>query len=263
MRLSFLKKADRALFLAVAMGWSVMAQASLFEDDEARRAILELRQRVEVIRQESEQRLAQELQKTSDESVQLKRNLLDLQNQIEALKADLAKSRGQAEQLARDVAELQRASKDKSEALEERLRKMEPAKISLDGEEFLVEPQEKRDFDAALALFRKGDFNGAQVAFVDVLRRYPQTGYKVSALFWLGNAQYATRDYKEALINFRALLSQSPEHIRAPEAVLSVANCQIELKDLKAAKKTLEDLMKAYPQSEAAGAARDRLSRLK
>jgi TolA-binding protein len=45
--------------------------------------------------------------------------------------------------------------------------------------------------------------------------------------------------------------------------VLSIANCQIELKDTRAARKTLEDLTKAYPQSEAAQAGRERLSRLR
>jgi len=121
----------------------------------------------------------------------------------------------------------------------------------------------KRDFEAALAVFRKGDFPAAQSVFVDFLNRYPQTGYGSSALFWLGNAQYATRDYKEAMINFRALIARESEHLRAPEAVLSIANCQIELKDTRGARKTLEDLIKAYPQSEAAGAAKERLSRLK
>ncbi len=79
----------------------------------------------------------------------------------------------------------------------------------------------------------------------------------------MGNAQYATRDYKEAVINFRSLLTLAPDHVRAPEAVLSIANCQVELKDTKSARKTLEDLIKAYPQSEAAIAAKERLSRLK
>ena len=48
-----------------------------------------------------------------------------------------------------------------------------------------------------------------------------------------------------------------------PEAVLSVANCQLELKDSKGARKTLTDLVKAYPQSEAAVAAKERLATLK
>jgi TolA-binding protein len=42
-----------------------------------------------------------------------------------------------------------------------------------------------------------------------------------------------------------------------------MANCQIELKDVKAGRKTLEDLIKKYPQGEATDAARERLARLK
>ena len=63
--------------------------------------------------------------------------------------------------------------------------------------------------------------------------------------------------------NSRSPLALAPDHARATEAVFSVANCQLELKDLKSARKMLEDLVKAYPQSEAATAARDRLTRLK
>jgi TolA-binding protein len=59
------------------------------------------------------------------------------------------------------------------------------------------------------------------------------------------------------------MISAAPDHLRAPEALLSVANCQAELKDTRAARKTLDDLIKAYPSSEAAGAAKDRLKVLK
>jgi tol-pal system protein YbgF len=143
------------------------------------------------------------------------------------------------------------------------LRQFEPVKVSVDGREFLAEPAEKRDYESALAVFRKGDFPNAQTFFVDFLRRYSQSGYASSALFWLGNAQYATRDYKEAILNFRNLIAREPDHLRTPEAALSIANCQIELKDTRAAKKTLEDLVQAYPQTEAAVAAKERLLRLK
>jgi tol-pal system protein YbgF len=205
----------------------------------------------------------QESLRATEDTAQLRRSLLEMQNQIESLRADLAKMQGQNEQLTRDIGELQRQQKDMVQSVDDRLRKFEPLKVIVDGQEFTVDPAEKRDFEAALAVFRKGDFAAAQTAFVDFLRRYPQSGYAPSAFFWLGNAQYATRDYKEAVQNFRILLSQAPDHMRAPEAVLSIANCQLELKDTKAARKTLEELVKAYPQSEAAAAAKERLSRLK
>ena len=85
----------------------------------------------------------------------------------------------------------------------------------------------------------------------------------VPSLFWLGNAQYANRDYKEAIRNFNALLAKAPNHKRAADSMLSVANCQLELKDIKAARVTLDDVTKKYPNTEAASAAKERLAKLK
>ena len=91
----------------LAMGVVVLtggAHGALFSDDEARTAILELRQRVEA------QKLAGEAieRRLSEENVSLRRSLLDLQNQIDTLRAEQARMRGQAEQFTRELAELQR-----------------------------------------------------------------------------------------------------------------------------------------------------------
>ena len=246
------------LFVLLFLG-ATTAGAGLFDDEEARKAILDLRQRVDAVRVESEQAAT----RSSEEGSVLRRSLLELQNQIETLRSETANLRGLNEQLSRDVADVQRRQKDSAQGVEDRLRQFEPTKVAVDGREFMAEPAEKRDYEAALAIFRKGDFLAAQTSFLDFLKRYMQSGYKPSALFWLANAQYATRDYKEAMINFRTLISRAPEHLRAPEAVLSIANCQIELKDTRGARKTLDDLIKAYPQSEAAVAAKERMARLK
>lgn len=248
-----------AVACALACAMAFNAHAALFEDNEARKAILELRQRLDV----SQQRLTEELRKSAEENAQLRRSLLELSNQIEQLRSELARTRGQNEQFARELAEVQRTQKDLSQGVDDRLRKFEPSRVSVDGREFVADPAEKQEFDAALAVLRKGEFAPAQIAFTNFLKRYPQSGYKAPALFWLGNAQYALRNYRDALVNFRALVAADPEHVRAPEAVLAVANCQVELKDVKAARKTLEDLLKAYPQSEAASVAKERLARLK
>ncbi|MBN9625765.1 MAG: tol-pal system protein YbgF [Acidovorax sp. SCN 65-28] len=253
----------RALAMAAMLAASLSsAHAAIFEDGEARRAILEMRQRVDGL-QLSQQRSAEEVRKLGEENAQLRRSLLDLQTQIETLRAEQAKLNGQNEQLLRDVAELQRRQKDIAQGVDERLRQFEPIKVTVDGREFQADPAEKRDFEAALAVFRSGKFPDAGAAFAAFVRQYPRSGYVPSARFWLGNAQYATREYKEAIGNFKQMLTEAPTHARAPEAALSVANCQIELKDTRTARKTLEDLLRAYPQSEAAVAAKERLSRLK
>ena len=264
----------RGSFLRMAAGLvvavSTTSHAGLFDDEEARKAILELRQRVESNRQTAEaalqkqgEELRTEVRKASEENVMLRRSLLDLQAQIDTLKQDLALSRGQNEQVAKAVSDLQQRQKDLALALEERFRRFEPVKVAVDGIEFMADPVEKRDYEAAMATFRKGEFVLAEGGFGDFVRRYTQSGYVNSALFWLGNAQYANRDYEGAIRNFKTLLARAPEHPRAAETALSIANCQIELKDTRTARKTLEDLIKAYPQSEAAAAGKERLARLK
>lgn len=252
---TFPMTAKALLALTLSCAFVSTGHAALFEDDEARRAILELRQRVDVLQQVN--------QRSGDDNSQVRRSLLDLQTQIETLRMEHAKLRGQNEQLLRDVADLQRRQKDIAQGVDERLRQFEPVKVTVDGLEFQADADEKRDFEAALAVFRAGKFADAKTTFAGFVRQYPRSGYLPSARFWLGNAQYAAREYKEAIGNFKVLLSEAPGHARAPEAALSIANCQIELKETRTARKTLEDLLRDYPQSEAAVAAKERLSRLK
>jgi tol-pal system protein YbgF len=232
------------------------AHAALFEDEEARKAILDLRQRVD-------QSIEQLRTRQAEQAEQFRRSLLDLNNQIEALKAEIARLRGTNEQLARDLAEVQRQQKDLRQIADDRLRKLEPQPVTLDGKEFVAEPDERRVYDEAMAQLRKGDFAAAATGFAAFLKRYPKSGYVESAQFWLGNAQYGKREYREAITTFRALIAAAPESPRVPEALLSIANCQVELKDVAGARKTLDGLVKSHPKSEAAQAARERLATMK
>lgn len=247
-----------ALFASLAS-----AQAALFEDDEARKAILDLRAKLQ--QSEEAQRKLVEQQNTllQDQVVPLRRSLLDLNAQIEALRGELAKLRGQNEQLARDLADTQRKVSDQTQSVEARLRPLEPQKVTLDGREFQATPDEKSQYDAAMASVRRGDFAEAANALGAFQRRYPSSGYSDSARFWLGNAQYGKREYKDAIATFKAFIAATPAHPRAGEALLALANCQIELKEVKGARRSLEDLIKTYPGTEAAQAAKERLAALK
>lgn len=238
---------------------SPLASHAFLSDDEARKAIIELRQKVD-----ANQKAADAAASETREGVAVsRRSLLELSNQIEQLRAEMARLRGQNEQLAREVSELQRQQKDVQSGLDERLRQVEPLRVSHDGLTFTAAPNEKRDFDAAMEVLRRSEFDGAAAAYTAFLRRYPESGYTPSALYWLGNAHYALRAYKESIDTHRRLATQFPSHVRTPEALLAVANSQVELKDTRSARRTLEDLVKAYPSTEAAGAGRERLARLR
>jgi tol-pal system protein YbgF len=279
-----------ALALAVSLLASAgAARASLFGDDEARKAILELRGRLAAVDEASKARdaeaqqaqsqalarqAAQLTQQTTQQLAQqaaafeelvqtLKRSILDLNGQIEGLKSELARMRGSHEQLARDVAEVQKRQRDLAQASDDRIARLEPVKVTLDGQEFMAAPEEKRSYDEALAVMRTGDFDKALAAFAAFQRRYPGSGYAEAARFWTANALYGKRDYKEAVAAFRAFVNAAPKHPRAPEALLALANSQAEMKDRPGARKTLDELIKTYPQSEAAQAGKERLATLK
>jgi tol-pal system protein YbgF len=217
---------------------------------------VELRQRVS----NSQQRVADDLRKADEDNVQLRRNMLDLSNQMEELRNEVAIVRGQNEGLVHSMADMQRSPTGAVQSPGER--NVESTMVLVDGQQFVVGPAEKHEFEVALATLREGDIAQAQDGLVAFVRHYPQSRYRSSALFWLGNVQYALHNYSDAEVNFRALVTAEPSHLRAPDALLSVADCQVELMDLKAARRTLQDVVEAYPESEAADVAEERLTKL-
>jgi tol-pal system protein YbgF len=232
------------------------AQAGLFDDDEARRAILDLRQKLE---QSNEQARAAQAEQIG----QLRAALADLSRQIDLMRTENASLRGQVEQLARDVGLMQVQVKDMKQVYDERLARIEPQKASVDGREFMADAGEIRQYEAAMAQIRSGDFAAAATSLAVFRSLYPASGYGQSVLFWLGNAQYGNRSYADAISSFRSFATSYPGDLRAPEALLAIANCQFELKDKKAARKVLDELFKTYPDSEAAQAGKARLAALK
>jgi TolA-binding protein len=148
------------------------ARAQLFADDDARKAILDLRARLAASDEQARARQAE-----SNEQLQaLRRSLLDLNSQLEALRAETARLRGSNEQLARDLSELQRRQRDLGQAVDDRLRKLEPLKVSVNGREISVDPQEKLLYDEAIALLRAGEFDKANQAFILFQARWPASG---------------------------------------------------------------------------------------
>lgn len=258
--------ARTALLVLALGGLAGAAQAQLFSDSEARKAIIDLRERFAASEEQAKTRnaeLAAANARLTEQVAALRRSLLELNNQLEALRGEVATLRGHDEQLTRELAELQKSQKDVGQVLDGRLQKLEPSKVSLDGREFVAGPAERAAYEEAMAAIRGGDFDKAAALLADFQRRYPGSGYADSVRFWLGNALYGKRDHKGATAAFRAFLNGAPDHPRAPDALLAMANSQIEMKDVSGARRTLGELVKAYPQSEAAQAGKQRLATLK
>jgi len=264
------------------------AGAALFDDDEARKRIADTNTRLSEVQRRLEERIgAMEAQLKSG-------GLVDLANQLELVRADVAKLRGQIEVLTHELAEAQKRQRDLYIDLDSRLRKLEVAQATaaappaqpqaqVPSQPAVPDPAasaaapgapiagalpaprpdaaaEQRAYDTALDLFKRGDYNGAIGAFGSFLRTYPRAPLASSAQYWIGNAHFARRDYRAALTAQRTLVANYPDSTKVPDALLNIASAQSELGDAAGARRTLEELVAKHPQSEAAVKARQRLA---
>ncbi|HNI52127.1 MAG: tol-pal system protein YbgF [Rhodocyclaceae bacterium] len=252
----------RRLALALAaLGTLASSQAwALFDDDEARRQIKELRTQ------------------TGERLDTQSRAQLDLANQIESLKGEVARLRGQVESLTYELETAKKRQQDFYVDLDERLRKIEPAsspaaapaaagaagKPAGDAAEVRkpADPaEEAKAYEAALNQFKAGKYKESAAAFAAFVKNHPDSDLAPSAQYWQGNSHYGLRDCKKAIEAQKVVVARWGDHPKAPDAMLNMSTCQQELGDAKGAKQTLEMLVAKYPGSSAAASASQRLKK--
>jgi len=221
----------------VCLGTSSSAWA-LFSDDEARKAILDLRK-------------------------SLATTQLELQGQIDKLKSDNAELRGKVEELEKQGEDISNSQKTYYQDLDNRLGNFEPRTITIEGVSGTVQPGEKKAYDEALKAFQAGNLKKAEDGFAAFTARYPKSPYLPLALYWSGNSKYANKDYAGAISQLQSLIKRYPNHPRIPAAMLTLGNSQLESGNKAAAKKTFSEIISKYPDTEAAKDAQQLLAATK
>ncbi|MBK9116500.1 MAG: tol-pal system protein YbgF [Betaproteobacteria bacterium] len=276
----------RAAFVALALFCAApAAHAGLFDDEEARKQIAATSARLDQVQKDLEARLSTLEQQAKNQS-------LDLLRDLETIKTDLARIRGQIEVLTHELSEAQKRQRDLYVDLDSRLRRMEggpsaagaapatdpaaPPAVASAPASALPAPaagatppltvpaappaaNEQRAYDAALEAFKRGDYGGAIGGFQSFVKTYPKSALAPSAQYWVGNAQFARREYRSAIASQRQLIQLWPDSAKVPDALLNIASAQSELGEGAAARRTLEELVGKYPQSESAAKAKQRL----
>ena len=245
------------------------AHAALFDDEEARKRIAATNTRIDQLQKDLDERVSQIERQLKSGA------LVDLANNVEALKSDVARIRGQIEVLTYELEQSQKRQRDLYVDLDTRMRKLEaapgasadatPADAGAAGAGATAAAPvpstaaEQRAYDAALDQFKRGDFQGAITGFTAFVKTSPKSPLAPSAQYWIGNAHFARKDYKAAIASQRQLLLAWPDSPKIPDALLNVASAQSELGDNAAARRTLEELIGKFPQSDAAAKAKQRL----
>ncbi len=239
------------------------AYAGLFADDDARKQVQLLEARVVT--------LEKQLVEIELQNKLAVRSLLNLQMQLEMQSSEMRKQRGLFEEFGNTQQDAEKRQKDFYIDLDSRLRQMEaggaggtsrPAAPSGGG---AVDGQsgENRAFETAYGFYRAESYREAALAFRDFLRKYPQSAHEANVFYWLGNANFLVREYAASFAAYNSLLDKYPDHPRAPEAMLNMAECQLSLKKQSAAKRTLKKLISQFPGSDASDKAKKRLATIK
>ncbi|MGO4380757.1 tol-pal system protein YbgF [Pseudoduganella sp. RAF53_2] len=245
-----IKFTKTALVLAAFTTLPLTASAGLFDDDEARRAILDMRTKVAKL----EGDLKNLIDTKTDKSA-----TLDIIAQQERMAEDISRLRGQVELLQNSIDVAAKREKDFYADLDARLRKLEPREVTIDGKTAEVDLSEQKAYDTGMQQFKEGDYKGAAVSLDAFVKRYPVSSYAPSAQYFLGSSYYAQGDCKAAILAQQSLVKNYPDSPKAADAMLNIASCQTQLKAVNNAKKTLQELIKNYPDSQAAAAAKQQL----
>lgn len=231
-----------ALFIVAAP-----ARAALFDDDVAR-------QRIEDLRADTKARTG----KLEAQLEQSQRTQLDLNNQIESLRGEIAKLRGQVEVLTYELEASTKRQKDFYLDLDTRLRTLETKPVAASEPE-LDPAAEPRDYEAALNLLKGGKYAEAQLAFEAFIKSWPKSSFQPAAHYWAASAAFQTKAYSRAAELYQQVHAQWPADVRAPEALIGLANTQQIQGDAKGAKKTLDMVIAQYPGTPSADVARQRI----
>jgi len=214
------------LGLSISGGVLFSHAALAFADDDARKAIVDLRQQIRTLTEANQ------------------RARIQLADQIEALEQEVVRLRGDMEQLTRPGG----AGCASSAAGGGRA----PDAQSQD-------PREQSAFDQSMETFRKSQFKETIQNLTAFMTLYPDSTLTPTAQFYLGSSRYALKDFKGAIATLQGMVQKYPTQQRAPDALLMVAASQIELNNRAGAKVTLQRIVKDYKGTPAADTAAKRL----
>lgn len=194
-----------------------------FADDEARRAILELREQV---------------RQMNDQNQQIR---LMLAEQIDMLRQEVAQLRGEVETLGWQTG-----------------RRQGDEDLQIAAHAF-ADPQEQVSYETAMELYRNGQYQEAASALGAFVEAYPESAYNDEARFYEGSSLFATKKFSAAIQRLQTMINTFDSSPRAPDALMVIASSQVEMDDLSSAQSTLQKIVDDYPDSKAAETARSRL----
>ncbi|WP_290448822.1 tetratricopeptide repeat protein [uncultured Parasutterella sp.] len=230
-----MKKVVLAVLGTVLLTVNTSAYA-LFGDDEARKAIIELR---------SQLKAQQDIQ-------------MNLYDRLESLTKEVQTLRGQVDVLNNSLGKERENAQSIYGSLQSRLDEMDPkakAAQAVSDKEIAAE----QELNKCLEVFKKGDANKAIACFSTITTKYRATKTYPTSLYWLGSSYYMKGDFAKTIETENKFIASYPEHKQVSEAYLLVGMAQMDSKKTDEANKTFRKLIQLFPKGGAAAIAKKQL----
>ena len=206
------------------------------------------------------------------------RGLLTLFNQISELKLEMARLRGQQDELLYRLKQAETRTKDlfgdldaQVKALATQVKEL-PTAVPVQAttqvpttEAPIFSPvvsstsnpeSEAKTYEEALKLFKDGNYPGSAKAFQTYLDLFPGGGLAANAYYWLGLSRFSLGDFKGAVEAQQQLQKSFPASHKVPDAMVSMARAYTQLGESENANATLARVIAEHPASRAAEIAR-------
>jgi tol-pal system protein YbgF len=217
------------------------------------------------------------------ERVMANQSLLEVSNQLEALRSDVRSMHNDVDQLSKALESGHKQQRDLYADLDQRLKNLESrggaatavnaapayaanavaaAAAASAGAGASDSGEDKVAYQAAFNLLKDGQYDRAIAAFQKFLVTYPDSSVADNAQYWLGEAHYVNKAYPEAEAAFQRVVDKYPQSRKLADALLKIGFCRYELKQWQSARDVLAQVVARFADTPAARLAQQRLDKM-
>lgn len=197
----------------------------------------------------------------------------DLAVKVDGMDERLQNTQGNIEQtnyrIDRITQQLSQAQRDISEVKGTLQRSQPPSTEGspITDEVTVAEPANSSEspleiYQAAYRDYQRGNFDLALDGFKDYLKREPASDLSDNAAYWVGEAYFSQKKYREAITQFDSVINTFPKSDKVPAALLKKGYAYIESGERAQGIVQLQYVVHEHPRSSEATLARQRLKAL-
>jgi tol-pal system protein YbgF len=214
------------------------------------------------------------------ERVMANQSLLDVSNQLEAMRGEVRGMHNDVDQLTNSIESGRKQQRDLYADLDRRMRALEahnavsappavsnapvsaPVPSSTAAASDTLVGDDKSGYQSAFTYLKDGQYDKAVPAFQRFLATYPDSSLAENAQYWLGEANYVNKSYPEAEAAFQRVLEKYPQSRKVPDAMLKIGYCRYEMKQWESARLVLSQVITQFPDNPDAKMAQQRIDRM-